>query len=376
MTRRIGISMCVGLVAACLTTTAAAQGTMRQWRATELWRVDGTEGGEPYGDLRDFVIGRDGALWVLDFKDQSIRRYDANGRPLGAVGRKGSGPGEMRNANGMVTGRDGSVWLNDPSNARLTVFGGDGKFVRQVVLPGSGYGYRWNAWLDRKTGDVIDAFINQGGGASSMQWRRVSEAGAIRDTFPIVSCAASASTERSGFKAETKGKGAMSSSYPFTIGGGLAPDGNGAAWCATALSTRAALVRVAKRDTILQTQIELARVPVLEAERDAEIARVEKSIARYAVSDFDASKIPASKPPIASLVVDDDGRLWVRHTSRGGETFTTFDIHDGAGQHLGRLRIPHPTSEWIPLHARGNDVWVAVRDADDVVSIARYRINK
>ena len=73
--------------------------------------------------------------------------------------------------------------------------------------------------------------------------------------------------------------------------------------------------------------------------------------------------------------VDDDGRLWVQHAERFGDRSVTFDIHDRSGKHLGRLRIPQrPSAEGLPIRARGNDLWIALRDEDDVVGIARYRI--
>src|SRR6187551_3424611 len=120
---------------------ALAQGALSMWKATPVWRIDGTESGEPFSGLRDFLVSRDGRLWVLDFKDQLIRRFDANGKALESVGRKGSGPGEMKNANGMVQRRDGTIWVNDPSNGRLTVFDINGKFARQHMLSIRGYGY-------------------------------------------------------------------------------------------------------------------------------------------------------------------------------------------------------------------------------------------
>ena len=104
-------------------TAVSAQPKLATWTATELWHVDGTEGGEPFGDLRDYVVQKDGTLWVLDFKDQSIRRFSANGKPLPNVARMGSGPGEIKNANGMLLTPDGSKvgWFRDPDGNLLSV---------------------------------------------------------------------------------------------------------------------------------------------------------------------------------------------------------------------------------------------------------------
>ena len=148
-------------------------------------------------------------------------------------------------------------------------------------------------------------------------------------------------------------------------------------WCASPASTSVALVRIGMSDTLAQTRVELARLSVGKAERDDAVARIEKKIAIYATNDFDPAKIPATKSAIALLSVDDDGRLWVQHAATFGDTTVTFDIHDRAGTHLGRLRIPQrPSLEGLPIRARGNDLWIALRDADDVIGIARYRITR
>lgn len=378
MNRRRAAATAMVVSLAVASSEVSGQAALTTWRATPVWRIDGTESGEPFFDLRDYLVGRDGTLWVLDFKDQVIRRFDANGKALGSVGRKGSGPGEMSNANGFVQRRDGTVWVNDPRNARFTVFNADGKFAQQHVVAIRGYGYRWGAWIDRTTGDLVDPFMNQAvGGSVKMDWRRVNASGGIRDTFPMPTCTSGTLPARAGYQAETKGKGSMYGSYPFSTGGGMAPDGEGGVWCASPGSLRVARVRIGANDTLAQTTLTLAPIPVPRAERDAAIASIEKRIAQYATTNFDASKIPSTKPAIASLTVDDDGRLWVQHAARWADASVTFDVHDKTGKHLGRLRIPfRPSAEGLPIRARGNDLWIALRDEDDVIGIARYRIGK
>lgn len=369
-------ALLLSIVTAIFTMPVAAQSGVPTWRATEAWRVDGTENGEPFFDLREYVVSKDGTLWALDFKDQVIRRFDGSGKALSSIGRKGSGPGELRNANGMLIRRDGSIWLNDPGNGRLTVFAPDGKFLQQHLIAIRGYGYRWGAWLDHSTGELIDPFMNQSpGGAWRMDWRRWSPSAAVRDTFPMPGCGSGNIAPGMSIRAETKGKGNRYSTYPFATGGGSAADGFGGVWCADPSSTFVALVRIGRNDTLAQTRVELSRLPVGKAERAAAVAGIEKQIAAYATNDFDPAKIPSTKSAIAQLAVDDDGRLWIQHAEKYGDPSVTFDIHDKTGKHLGRLHIPHrPAMEGLPIRARGSDLWIALRDDDDVVGIARYRI--
>lgn len=372
--RAMRILLAVLLGAAAVPPLTAQRG-LPTWRATAVWRIDGTESGEPFADVRDYVVSTEGTLWLLEAKDQLIRRFDGNGKALATAGRKGSGPGEMRRANGLLVRRDGSVWVNDPGNGRLSEFSATGTFTRQHLAVTGGYGWRWNGWMDRRTGDLIDEFLNAAAKGES-QWRRWTAAGAIRDTVPMPACAIVRLTKETRILAETKGKGNMVTTYPFATGGGSTPDGAGNVWCASPASTRVARVRIGAQDTVFQTRVELPRIVIGKSERDEEIAKVKKMIAEYATSDFDPAKVPTLKSGIDALTVDDDGRLWVRHAHVYGGTTVTFDVHNPSGKHLARVLIPQrPGPTWLPVRARGNDVWIAVRDADDILSIARYRLS-
>jgi streptogramin lyase len=76
------------------------------------------------------------------------------------------------------------------------------------------------------------------------------------------------------------------------------------------------------------------------------------------------------------LSVDDDGRLWVQRSPAVGDPGTTFDVHDSTGTRLAQLVIPYRAAAAGPaLRARGRKLWIAVRDADDVVSVAHFRID-
>jgi sugar lactone lactonase YvrE len=335
--------------------------------ATLLWQVDGSETGEPFGDLRDFVLLKDGAVWALDFKDQVIRRYDSGGKALPVIGRKGSGPGEMRNANGRAVAPDGSVWVNDPSNGRFTAFAASGAYQRAITLPIGGFGYRWGAWFE-PSGELVDLEYGQ-----TSRYRRVSRDGSVLGTVASAHCASSAVGPLS-FRAETKGVRGTTSSYPFTSGGGVVADRRGHFWCAAPQGSRVVPLPYGKTDTVARTAIDIPQIAVSREERDEAIRAIETRIATYATNNFDRAKIPATKSEMAALWVDDDGRLWVVHAAAWKGTSTTYSVFDGTGKPLFRVSIPARASTYLPVLARGNEFVVATKDADDVVSLARYRL--
>ncbi|MBC8087078.1 MAG: hypothetical protein H7Z40_07405 [Phycisphaerae bacterium] len=131
-----------------------------------------------------------------------------------------------------------------------------------------------------------------------------------------------------------------------------------------------------KMDTIALTTPAIPNIPVGKAERDEALARVEKQLAGYAINNFDKSKVSASKPGIAGLQVDSDGRLWVQHNLVYGVHSTTFEVFDAKAKHLGRVVLPIKTNSYLPIRAQGNLLWLVVFDEDDVQYIAHYRLQQ
>ncbi len=52
--------------------------------------------------------------------------FSANGTFDRTIGRRGAGPGELSNAEGIVFASDGALWVRDAANARYSRFDADG----------------------------------------------------------------------------------------------------------------------------------------------------------------------------------------------------------------------------------------------------------
>jgi hypothetical protein len=86
------------------TTPRAPLNAQARWTISEEIRIGTTnEGPHSFNDIRGFAIAPDGSILILDYQTQDIRVFDPRGRHVRTVGRSGSGPGELRNANGMAT---------------------------------------------------------------------------------------------------------------------------------------------------------------------------------------------------------------------------------------------------------------------------------
>ncbi len=83
----------------------------------------------------------DGRLYVADFADHAVKIYSADGAFLGAIGRRGSGPGEFDQPTGMdVFG--GRLYVGDQSCSRIQVFDLSGRLVDSFSTAESRFGLK------------------------------------------------------------------------------------------------------------------------------------------------------------------------------------------------------------------------------------------
>ena len=116
-------------------------------------RFGSLEGDDPnliFGDIRGVQAASDGTIYVLDYQSTEVRAYDPEGRYLRTVARKGEGPGEITEANGILLSGDTLLWMND--HARWVIVGvdPDGNEVRRFDKPVRSYGYIWDGVFDRR----------------------------------------------------------------------------------------------------------------------------------------------------------------------------------------------------------------------------------
>ena len=117
----------------------------------EVSRIGMIEGPPEYllGRFPTFTIGPDGSLFVADGQ---LRQYDADGKYVRTIARRGQGPGEVRAVAGMDVSVDGRLAALDFGNRRVSVFSPDGNLVREIRLSRSagipGYGRDAIRWDD------------------------------------------------------------------------------------------------------------------------------------------------------------------------------------------------------------------------------------
>ena len=93
---------------------------------------------EALADLMGIAVDGDN-IYVTDYDNQCLLKFDKTGKLLKSVGQGGSGEGEFNRPYGITVVGD-QVFVCDHSNHRLQVFTSDLVFVRQIGSEGSGNG--------------------------------------------------------------------------------------------------------------------------------------------------------------------------------------------------------------------------------------------
>src|SRR5688572_17346541 len=109
-------------------------------RMRVAWEV--AEGRNPtadsLGELSGVAVDRSGIVYVSDFSATKIWVFDAGGRSVAGIGRKGQGPGEFQAPTGVAVAPDGRLYVRDA--VRVSRFGADpqtGRLTRyESVFPG------------------------------------------------------------------------------------------------------------------------------------------------------------------------------------------------------------------------------------------------
>lgn len=167
------------------------------------------------------------------------------------------------------------------------------------------------------------------------------------------------------------GRSRMRGGVPYSPGldWELTPDGD--FWFA--LTGSYELYRVSgKGDTARKVTKPFERVPVTGEDVDSAIAGLEWFTKQG--GKVDRSRFPSEKPAVRSLVVAEDGHLWIEPmTADRADRGRLYEIFDPEGRYLGRVHLPFQASS---LLIRGDVIVAETRDELEVPYVVRARIVK
>lgn len=335
--------------------------------------LDG-EDHEVFGDVRGIEADAEGRIYVLDAQTTDVRVFAPDGTFLRRIGRRGEGPGEIRETNGMVFDRDGVLWVHDHGAWRMVGFDTEGNEVARTGVPVLSYAFlftgaidhRGRFWKTTSHSDEERVFPPQPGlqeGSSRMYavWHD-----------PVPEAKDSVFLFESSFRTYVSqtGNGWTYWGVPFENRTLTVFDPAGGLWASSGGDYR--LARLDEHgDTILVLEAAVDRAPVSEADRAAWIEQMGRDdAARRRIAREVLGVAGTMKPALDQIMVDDESRLWVRRVGAPGEP-TRWDVFGRDGDHVGSVVLGFETNVYFPPRIRNGRLYALTTDELDVPRIVR-----
>jgi hypothetical protein len=338
-----------------------------------LGRLEG-ESWEVFGDVRGIDADRDGAIYVLDYQSREIQVFAPDGAHIRTLGGPGDGPGEISAANGLLMDPEGILWVNDHGRMRIVGLQPDGTELARIPFPVLSYGFIWEAMRDREgrfwmAAPQRDAPMSRPEDGLNESEARVYMKSIHPGTGAVDSVYVGRTAARS-FVVSMAGGGLASFPVPFDPRVVIRLDPEGGFWRSSGHEYRVARLD-ARGDTVLVIEAAVPRLPVTAADR----ARVVEAMTEQS-PDLDGAArelvalAPDRQPALDRLLVDEEGRLWVRRVREEGAP-PLYDLFDGEGGYLGSLEPAfQPHSFWVPT-IRGGHAYFLVPGELEVPTVVR-----
>lgn len=317
-------------------------GSRGAWLRGGAWNVDrqgvaigAAQGPEPYvfGQIAGVVVGRDGQIYVGDRQAAEVRVFSPDGVFMRRFGGPGDGPGEFREINGLGRAPEGIAVL-DGELGRVTIFRPGGTVARTIALsqPSGEMESGAPVRIDTRGRYYHPVALSSTPGRERMAMIVHGRDGLPEDTIPMA-------------RLHDEPVGPFQPVPSVAVG----PDGRiyfapGDDYRITVLAPQGDTLRVLRR--------RVRPRPVTATERDSALVLVRQQ----------SAELPATKPIIAGLVVDDLGNLWVETFGDAHWSQVEWAVHDPGGRYLGAVAVPRMAVTHIgPDFVAGAD-----RDEDGV----------
>jgi hypothetical protein len=363
----------------------------------EVWRVGDAEGIDStitFGQINAFAVRSDTVVAVFDPSGPTLRLYDADGKYLRNLGRKGAGPGEYSQANGMAFLPDGRLAFWDPPTSRITVYDPEngttdtwippvtGMWMNNALTPAASHAFALEAplrdtsdgeagprrsayFLYDTSGEATDTIVIPPDGLDSP--RLVAQSSTMMSVYSIPFMPDGAATLLADGRLVT----GTTDRYVLTVHGGSTP-------------------RRIEREAVA-VPVESGHADEMRLQTEASMRSVDPEWS------WTGPGIPSVKPLYLGLQGMADGRLWVR-VSAPSERIPEaeraeprpvapnapppppvstwrepawYDVFEPDGTFLARLVLP---ARATLLGARGDLVWGVTRDELDVPYLTQWRI--
>jgi hypothetical protein len=356
--------------------------------------------GDPAAELsiidQVLAIGDD-SVYVVDEKNESVLLFDARGRLMRRLGRRGAGPGEFGYGPGRIGRLGDTIWANDLRQRRANYFGTAGRPVATRPLPIRTVQINPNTRVSvtptgRLAGGRMVAFLPM----AFTEPRRantpvapphgqvgplaiIDTAGDVTQTLSVIVQASQEFVTEVGTSIFFPGQNYFADTPLWTV----ASDGSGVVLVDRVVGApRYRVTRWDARGTrLFAVDVPYQPIPMPRSVVDSVIREFQVDM-KQGGATFDIPKLlrdslhaPTTYVPVSDVIVGTDGSAWIARERRivGPTIPLRYDIIDAKGRLIGSLTLPHPGKI---AAATSHVIWIIEKDADDVPMIVRYPVHR
>ena len=336
---------------------------------------DGTDPNLTFSDIRGIQADSDGNIYVLDYQAVEVRVFDPDGEHLRTIARRGQGPGEIMEANGILLSGDTLLWMHDHGQYMIIGVDPEGIEVRRFPKPVDEYRGYWSGsfdsrgryWREVSHRDDAATYSDEGVNTNVARdyYRSYDLAGGAVDSVFL-----GTSTSRSYSYVFAGGTGFLR--IPFQSGNLSAVNPSGGFWHAHGATYR--ITRTGEDgDTLVVIEAGLPVQRVTAADRSSYVeGTVERQPDLRRHAEAVAALMPDVKPILTGLFVDDEGRLWVERAAPA-EVPAFYDTFSEDGAYLGSVRLTFERGRRIWV--RHGNIYTWVVDEMDIPYVVRAPVS-
>jgi hypothetical protein len=357
-----------------------------EWRLEQDLDLDGE-----FGKVTSLAVDSRGNVYVADAMNHRVDVFAPDGRRIGAIGRRGEGPGEFRTVTHVAVSRGDTLFVFDAQAQRVTRFAGlpDGTLAGTISVRRPDASANYQVLVTERAGLLVPYTVP------------LTEANADSARTLVLRHLTGDRYAEASTVIEVPDREFLISRDPrFGLAIGSLPYGREPllrlgpddvlhyAWTdRLAIETydlsgqRRGRVAFEHRPEPVSDE-EIARL--LDSYRPDALSQVERSLMERAHGD---GRLPATKPAIRNLLVDDAGRTWANlvkdddvmiHTGAGmdyvppgPDAESPWVIIGAAGEIVARTSLPHGTSLRV---VRDGLAYGVATDAGGEQRVVRYRV--
>lgn len=343
-----------------------------RYRLTEEVRIGAIEGPEEltFGEIRAVAVDPQDRIHILDFQTQLIRTYSLSGKFVRQTARRGGGPAEIENANGLMSDQDGTLWVNDPGNGRLIAIDSAGVQHASYLRKVQEYRFVWSGGVD-STGWVWDLVTlyaadaeRPSPGVHEFEWQIYGKGFDTHEPSSVDSVLLAEVTSKSIVLPNGNAQ------VPFLPRHLVEFDMAGGFWIAGGGDYEVVHMTVTGDTTLVITN-EAKQIPVTETQRSGAISRLEDWQRRAGPANVDMSVIPEVHATIIQLIPERSGGVWVRRPTTDG-TFVA-DRYSPGGAYEGSATSALSVSQYHRIVAKRDVLHVVSSDSLGVQYVVKLR---